>query len=187
MIRYTSIRKHPPPYKLGKGGIKSRLLFYTALFTLLVALSYYLFFVEITEKRYNKIMCYYITRAIISNAPTFEQKIISIRDFVNENVHSIHGYDNRLDTRAIEKLISGIGWCDQQSRVFMQLVRSVGITSRLLFLRYQSGSSPHSVAEVLDSNGRWVIVDTAYKLDLINKNGDFATQTDIKDDLIINC
>jgi hypothetical protein len=129
----------------------------------IIAASYGLFFADITEKRYNKIMCYYIARGLTGNKDTFYDKITAIRDFVNENVQPIHGYPNRLDTLAIEKLTSGIGWCDQASRVFMQLGRSVGITSRLLFLRLESGSSPHSVVEALAPDGSWVVVDTLYK------------------------
>jgi len=148
-------------------------------------LSYYLFFADITEKRYNRIMCYYVARSLTDNNDTFEGRVVAIRDFVHENVLSINGYHNRLDTVAIEKLTSGIGWCDQQSRVFMQLARAKGITTRLLFLLLASGSSPHSVAEALAPDGRWMIVDSAYKLDLLKPNGSFATQADIKEDLSI--
>jgi len=147
--------------------------------------AWYLFFYKPTEKRYNKIMCYFITRSVTASSGNFDEKIIALRDFVSENVISIAGYHNRLDTCAIEKLTSGIGWCDQQARVFMQLARSIGITSRLLFLKTKDGVSPHSVAEVLAPDKRWVIVDTAYKIDLINKDGAFATQSDIEEDLSI--
>ncbi len=143
------------------------LIFSVALAVLLAGASYSLFFSNITEKRYNKIMCYYIARSLTADKHSFNEKITAIRDFVNENVQPIHGYPNRLDTLAIEKLTSGIGWCDQSSRVFMQLARSIGITSRLLFLRLESGSSPHSIAEALAPDGEWIVVDTMYKSDRV--------------------
>lgn len=148
-------------------------------------LAYFLFFYNFTEDQYNKIVCYYIARKLTDDCATFNDKIITLRDFVHENVHPIAGYYNRLDTVGIDKLISGIGWCDQQSRVFMQLAHNVGITTRLLFLRLEGGGSPHTVAEALAPDKRWIIVDAAYKLDLVNKNGDFASQDDIKKDLKI--
>ncbi len=161
------------------------LIFSIVLVVFLAGAAYYLFFFNITEKRYNKIMCYYITRSLTDNRDNFKERVVAIRDFVNENVQPIHGYHNRLDTLAIEKLTSGIGWCDQGARVFMQLARSIGITSRLLFLRLESGSSPHSIAEALAPDGRWVIVDPQYKLDLINKDGELASQSDIRKNLNI--
>lgn len=137
----------------------------------------------ISEDRYNKIMKYYIARRITDRLPSFQDKVIAIRNYVHETVHPIRGYQNRLDTVAIDKLISGIGWCDQQARVFMQVASSIGITTRLLFLHTDSGSSPHTVVEALSPRKRWVLVDVAYQLDLINKDGRLATQSDIKDDL----
>ena len=154
-------------------------------FPILAIAAFYLFFADITEKRYNRIMCYYIARRLTENTDTFEGRVTAMRDFVHENTLSINGYHNRLDTVAIEKLTYGIGWCDQQCRVFMQLARAKGITTRLLFLLLKSGSSPHSIAEALAPDGRWMIVDSAYKLDLIKPDGSFATQADIKEDLSI--
>ena len=141
--------------------------------------AWLLFFADISEKRYNKIMCYYITRNVTRDAETFPEKIAVLRNFVHENIHPIPGYYNRGDTVAVEKLLSGIGWCDQQARVFMQLAAHRGITSRLLFLRLRNGGSPHSVAEALMPDGRWVIVDPMYDLDLINQKGQMASQADI--------
>lgn len=149
---------------------------------LMAAGSSYLFLSEMTEKQYNKIMCYFIARNITEGKRDFYEKIDILRDFVHENVLPIAEYPNRLDTCAIEKLISGIGWCDQSSRVFMSLARSLCVTTRLLMLKLPSGSSPHAIAEALAPDGRWVIVDSLNKLDLRNKNGDFATQADIQED-----
>jgi len=149
--------------------MKQRSVFILFIAVILAALlaggAWYFFFYKFTEKRYNKIMCYYITRSVTAKSENFNEKIITLRDFVSENVISISGYHNRLATCAIEKLTSGIGWCDQQARVFMQLARSIGITSRLLFLRLEDGSSPHSVAEALAPDGKWITVDPMYKSD----------------------
>ena len=144
---------------------------------------YFVFFSRITEKQYNGIMCYYISHYVTKDAKTFEEKVLALRDFVHRNIHPIDEYYNRLDTVAAEKLNSGIGWCDQQCHVFIQLARCIGLTSRLLFLHSEeTGDSPHSIAEVLAPDNRWVIVDPLYRLDLINKDGKLASQEDIKND-----
>ncbi len=159
------------------------LIFLIALLISAAAGAYYAFFYDIAEKRYNKIMCYYIARGVTGASGDFYEKITHLSNFVNENVVPNDPYRARLDTCAIEKLVSGLGWCDQQARIFMQLARSIGISSRLLFLRDSAGSSPHSIAEALAPDKRWVIVDSAFKLDLRNKNGGFATRSDIKEDI----
>lgn len=167
--------------------MKKRLSFIAGIAFVIAAITtiYLIFFFKISEDAYNKIMCYYLARSLTDKITDFNERVVALKNFVHENVHPVAGYENRLDTVAIEKLISGIGWCDQQTRVFMALASNAGITTRLLFLQYKTGGSPHSVSEALSPDGRWVIVDPAYNLDLVNKNGDFATQEDIKNDLTI--
>jgi len=155
------------------------------LITVIASITYFIFFYRITEKQYDKAMTYFVSRSITKDLRGFDEKIITIRDFVHYNVRPVTNYPNRLDTIAIDKLLSGVGFCDQQSRVFMQLAHNVGITSRLLFLKPKSGPSPHSVAEALEPDGRWIIVDVAYNLDLVNAEGKFASQEDIRKDLNI--
>jgi len=158
-------------------------LIITGILIVLVALaSSFIRNIRLSEDRYNKIMCYYIARNITLNADTPEKKICALRNFVHINIHPIPEYKNRLDTKAIDKLVSGIGWCDQQARVFMQLARAIGINTRLLFLVNGSGSSPHSIAEAELPNGRWVIVDPFFNLELRNKKGELASQLDVKED-----
>lgn len=130
-------------------------------------------------------MCYFLARQITENTDGFAGKVLAMRDFVHENIHPVTGYDNRLDTVAIDKLMSGIGWCDQQARVFMQLAASLEIHTRLLFLKIKSGPSPHSIAEAMSPDKRWIIVDPYFKLDLFNKRGELASQSDVKEDFNI--
>ena len=126
----------------------------------------------------------YISSAVVGNNQDFEQKVRLLRNFVHENVHRLYGEHNRPDTIGFEKLVYGIGWCDQQSRVFMQLAKKQNIKSRLLFLKNEQGASPHSIAEAWDGQ-RWVIVDCTNDLDLSNKQGRMASAEDIKEDMSI--
>lgn len=138
----------------------------------------------LNEKNYNSILMEHVSNRVTTGCDTFEEKIDSLRNFVHENVHPVSGEENRLDTVGIDKLVSGVGWCDQQARVFMQLAKKQGIITRLLFLTAENGSSPHSVAEA-KCGDRWVIVDPAYNLEFYNKDGEMASMPDIREDFNI--
>lgn len=163
-------------------GHKLFQLFFTLL--LLVALTAIGLYFLTNEKNYNSILTEYISTTITQNCNTISEKISTLRDYVHENISPVQGEKNRADTVGVEKLVSGIGWCDQMSRVFMQLAKKQGITTRLLFLVNEDGSSPHSIAEAWDGK-KWVIVDAAYNLDLRNKEGFMVSREDIENDFDI--
>ena len=147
----------------------------------IIAVSIMIGYGSLDEKAYNTIMVDYISSEILRQQRTFEEKVRKLRSFVHQNVSPVHGEECRPDTVAVDKLVSGIGWCDQMSRVFMQLAKTRGITTRLLFLLDEKGSSPHTIAEAWDGR-RWVIVDTAYDLDIYNGANEMASAADIKND-----
>jgi len=151
------------------------------LFFCVVSISAVLF---LNDKAYNWIMMDLIAHDVAGPLVSSEGKVRALRDFVHDNVLPVSGEPTRPDTLGIEKLSSGIGWCDQKSRVFMALAKRSGIATRLLFLKDKKGASPHSIAEAL-LNDRWVIVDPSYGLDLTNKSGDMASEDDIKSDISI--
>jgi hypothetical protein len=116
-------------------------------FLLVIVLGFSILYFLLNEKLYNLILMQYVSARVIEGCETIEEKIVALREFTHLNVHPVYGEKNRLDTIGIEKLVAGIGWCDQASRVFMQLAKGCGITTRLLFLLDEKGSSPHSIAE----------------------------------------
>jgi transglutaminase-like putative cysteine protease len=61
-----------------------------------------------------------------------------------------------------EQLIdSGIGWCNEQSRVFIALCELMEIPARLAFLFHANGRTSHTATEVrLD--GKWVMFDVTH-------------------------
>jgi len=138
----------------------------------------------LSEKHYNSILMEYISGRVAGDSPSIEEKVRVLRNFVHENVHPVHGEENRLDTVGIDKLAQGIGWCDQTSRVFMQLAKKRGLTTRLLFLLNKEGASPHSLCEVWTGK-EWILVDPANNLELINQNGKMASMSDIEEDFSI--
>ncbi|MDD4910278.1 MAG: transglutaminase family protein [Candidatus Omnitrophica bacterium] len=168
---------------------KSAIILIIALIAALLSLAVYgLFSRRITEKRYNKVMCYYIARGVTQNAAGFDDKIIALRKFVHGNLYSVYKDRRILDSVEIGDLLYGTGFCDTRSLVFMRLARGIGITSRLVYLLKKSGESPHTVAEVLAPDKRWVLVDLLYGLGLVTKDGKLASQSDIREDpgIILN-
>lgn len=155
---------------------------------LTAAAFYFIFIFNLNENQYNRLISYYIARKLTCGVTDFDDKVAILRNFVHENVHPVDGYDTKLNTVAVMHLISGVGWCDGQSKVFIYLASRIGITSRLVYLRDNSGSSPHTIAQALSPDNRWVLVDSAFNLDLFNQQGKTASEDDIKSkhEIIIN-
>ena len=147
----------------------------------LVIASFVAIYAATGEKNYNKIFMWRVADRLTKDSGTPEDEAILLRAFVHENVHPVPGEHNRLDTIGIEKLTSGIGWCDQVSRVFMQLARSQSISTRLLFLLNEDGSSPHSIAEAWVGK-KWATMDAAYDIDFRTKVGEMASMPDMMRD-----
>ena len=59
-----------------------------------------------------------------------------------------------------ELLESGLGWCNEQARVFVRLCQIAGIPARLVFLFY-SDNDGHVIAEFY-ADGRWCMADSSW-------------------------
>jgi len=138
----------------------------------------------INKRNYNFILAGYISGKLTGREEGFDKKIAILRNYVHDNVHPVNGEQSRPDTSFSEKMTSGIGWCDQKARVFIQLAKYAGIKTRLLYLIKEDGVSPHSIAEAWNGS-KWVIVDPAFNLDLRNKEGGMASMHDIEKDITI--
>jgi len=139
-----------------------------------------------------------ISDKAVKGCPTDVDKIRALRKYVHEkmkfpkprvkpNGESLKPSDiYALNT--IQRLESGLGgWCDQQADVFMDLAKKQGINSRKVFLyiiKDGKRTSPHTFAEA-QIGRRWIIVDTLYDLELINKKGEMASRSDIAKDVSI--
>lgn len=138
----------------------------------------------IDEKNYNLILMVYISNNVVKGSEDIEDKIRLLRNFVHDNVLPIPEENADSGTVAFDKLVSGIGWCDQQSRVFMQLAKRQNIRTRLLFLQDENGSSPHSIAEAWDGE-KWDLVDLSFNLELINGKHNMASMDEVEKNLKI--
>jgi len=72
------------------------------------------------------------------------------------------GTDRNLDDESLLK--SGLGWCNEQARVFIRLCQVSNIPARIAHLFYSDTKSGHCIAECY-ADGRWCMADaTAFCL-----------------------
>jgi len=131
-----------------------------------------------------------ISDEVVKGSSNFEDKIRALRQYVYEKIAIPRKKNPSLDPNLVwplntlERLNSGLGgYCDQQADVFMDLAKTLGITTRqvYLFCKGQRGSC-HTIAEAFDGNRR-IIVDTMFNLELKNENGQMASREDVTSDL----
>ncbi len=80
-----------------------------------------------------------------------------------------------------EKYHAGVGWCNHQVDVFMQLAQRQGIKTRMLYLLNEDKSnSPHTIAEAF--NGKWIVVDVGNNLIFKKGNGQLMSRQDMAND-----
>jgi hypothetical protein len=69
--------------------------------------------------------------------------------------------------------------CGTATNAFLNLARSNGLSARRLLLLTSYSTTKHVVAEVL-IDGRWVVVDPAYRLLMRDRNGRLLTRDDLR-------
>jgi len=67
--------------------------------------------------------------------------------------------DRNLDDESL--LRSGLGWCNEQARVFVRLCQVSGIPARIVQLFYADGLTGHCIAECY-ADGRWAMADGTF-------------------------
>jgi Transglutaminase-like superfamily len=73
--------------------------------------------------------------------------------------------------------------CGTATNAFLNLSRSAGLSSRRLLLLNPQHQAKHVVAEVL-IDGRWVVVDAAYRVFLRDAGGRLLTRSELRDPAI---
>lgn len=106
---------------------------------------------------------------ITRDARTERERAVAVHDFVRDRVR--YGFTARFDEASpAETLASGVGHCNAQARLFVELARAAGLEARYHFvtlsgevLRGVLASPPatisHGYAEV-KVDGRWLSVDS---------------------------
>ena len=67
--------------------------------------------------------------------------------------------DRNMPDEALLK--SGVGWCNEQARVFIRLCQVSGFPARIVHTHYADGKSGHCITEVY-VGGRWAMADASW-------------------------
>jgi hypothetical protein len=78
-----------------------------------------------------------------------------------------------------EQLIeSGIGWCNEQARVFIALCQVMEIPARVVFIYHKNTLCGHTTAEAY-INGKWSFFDPTFAVDVPLPDGSLASAAEI--------
>jgi transglutaminase-like putative cysteine protease len=95
---------------------------------------------------------------------TATERALAAMAWVSNHVQHPHIADPVASDRALseEQLIeSGLGWCNEQVRVFIALCETMETPARLVFLFHGNGICSHTAAEVF-LDGRWRFFDVTF-------------------------
>lgn len=130
---------------------------------------------------YERVVFQVIADRVTQGAPDAQARVLRLLDYVHAQVLGPTNDRPISDIEPLEILAAGRGWCDQGANVFSQLVRTLPLDARLVFLRDERGSSPHSIAEVY-LDGEWRVVDTLGGIPFFNRGGKLATPEELAQD-----
>ena len=111
-----------------------------------------------------------LSNSIVEGCKTNETKILALMSFVHDTVKPKTGEDPYKQLSTLERIQTGVGWCNHQATVFMHLAYYQEIKTRLLYLMdSENKTSPHTIAEMWDGE-RWVIVDPMFMITGITRD-----------------
>jgi len=126
-----------------------------------------IFILLIPEAR-DYIYGYFLFRRIGSNLTInikddFD-KATMVAFWVFDNIKGIERYPYMpaIDDNFLNIYRRGFGYCDQSAHVYATMMHWLGFETKLLMLRREDGSSPHTVA-VVKVKGKFMPVDASYK------------------------
>ncbi len=111
-----------------------------------------------------------------------EQQVHSLMAWTRNHVRHPHLVGEvRPDRGASEEelIASGIGWCNEQSRVFIALCETLEIPARLCFITCPQPLCGHSATEVFLA-GRWAFVDATFDVIIHLPDGRLAEGRDLQ-------
>ncbi len=126
-----------------------------------------------------------ISDSVVKDCLTDEQKVMALSHYVYLKLKpdASKGITPEAGMSVIDRLDSGVGWCNHQVAVFMRLAEAQHIKTRMLYLLNEEGTtSPHTIGEAY-LNGRWVIVDPMFDFDIRNSRGEPLSLRDVYKDV----
>jgi len=118
---------------------------------------------------------------VCAHAVTVEEKVIALSHYVHTKLKpdASKGIPPHAKMSPMDRLESGVGWCNHMAGVFMALAEVQGIRTRMLYLlNDEATESNHTIAEAF-VDGRWVIVDPMFDLQVYNVDGKLISCEDV--------
>ena len=102
-----------------------------------------------------------ISNEVVKDCKNDTEKVLTISHFVFLELKpdASKGIPANARMSVVDRLESGVGWCNHQVGVFMALSYAQGIRTRMLYLLNREGTaSPHTIGEAF-IDGKWYIID----------------------------
>ena len=126
--------------------------------------------------------------AIVPDSEPPAQQVEAILDWMRNGPPRLVAADpSALDARDPETTLNYkqlLSVCGTATNAFLNLARSNGLSARRLLLLAPNQTAKHVVAEVL-IEGRWVVVDPAYRLLMQDGTGRLLTREDLRDPVVL--
>lgn len=122
-----------------------------------------------------------VSNDVCAHANTIEEKVMALSHYVHAKLKpdASKGIPATAQLSTMDRLDSGVGWCNHQAGVFMRLAEAQGIKTRMLYLLNDEGTaSHHTIAEAF-VGGRWVIIDPMFDLEIYNAKGELVSCEDV--------
>ncbi len=123
-----------------------------------------------------------ISDELVKDCLTFEQTITVLSNHVYDKMKPNGNGITLTEARKMtnkEKYFAGVGWCNHQVNVFMELAQRQGLRTRMLYLLDEDMAvSIHTIAEA-DYKGKWIVVDVSNNLIFKKKNGRLMSRQDM--------
>lgn len=122
-----------------------------------------------------------ISDSIVKDCKGDAEKVLTLSHYVHLKLKPDHsaGISPNAIMSTVDRLESGIGWCNHLVLVFMRLAEAQGIHSRMLYLINREGtSSPHTIGEAL-VDGKWYVIDPQLDFNVLVTRNEIMQNLDI--------
>ena len=102
-----------------------------------------------------------ISNEVVEGCKNDAEKVLTISHYVFLKLKpdASKGIPPNAKMTVVDRLESGVGWCNHQVGAFMALAYAQGIRTRMLYLLNREGTaSPHTIGEAF-IDGKWYIID----------------------------
>ena len=116
----------------------------------------------------------------LDGSSTRERVVAALRWVIAHVLHPYFAGDTAKDRALTEEAIiaSGLGWCNEQARVFIALCEVMGVPGRMCFLSHKNSLCGHATTEIF-VDGKWAWFDPTFGVYVSLPDGTLATSAEL--------